>query len=160
MKVKDITYLHPFIVKVARGFGSDYPEDVAQNVWIKLLEMEEKEGNIDRIVYEDGTINTFYIFKMTRTATVDEMRMEKRHAEIRDSLILNEDYDPRLKEVYEAFKILDAQDLVNDIGFFRDWAETDATERGLAKKYGVSRHKIRTKLLLTKKKILDIVNQG
>ena len=72
-------------VRMATYLGSDTPEDVVQEMYLKLCEMPDI---VERIEYKANQVNTFYIFSIIRSKIVDAHRKESR--EQYDELL----YDP------------------------------------------------------------------
>lgn len=75
MKVKDIQNRHKEFLSIARycGMDEDTAKDVVQDTFLKLLEIEGREGSIDRITYK-GNLNMVYVFNMIRNASIDILK--------------------------------------------------------------------------------------
>lgn len=107
--------------------GATMPEDVVQEMYLKLAIIQGDEGNLNRFEYKTGVVNTMYIFKIIQSKIVDEHRQkkhqvyddvlfnpissldeaEKSYAELMDSVrdvidTLNE-YDQMLLELYFVY---------------------------------------------------------
>lgn len=72
MKVKDITYLRDEMIKIAlyKKIDIETANDIVQDVFYKLCKMEQRDGNIDRIVWK-GKLNMVYIFNMIHNRAYD-----------------------------------------------------------------------------------------
>lgn len=104
-------------IKLARYFGADdhEVEDVVQNFYLKIVEMKDRDGNLDRITHYSGGINSIYIFKIIQTCTIDVKRELKRSQIVEEPE--DEMPDPELIESeYEKLmaKIKDVIDGMND----------------------------------------------
>lgn len=79
MKVTDILHLREKLIGIARYHNAtqEEAEDVVQDVYIKLLEIEDKEGNIDRLTYK-GKINMVYLFNTVRNRVYNIKRITNR----------------------------------------------------------------------------------
>lgn len=88
MKVKDVTNMYQDLLKIAKYHGVDYEDaqDIVQDLFVKLTEIEKKEGNLNRLTYK-GKINTVYLFNAVRNITLNKIRSKKNNIRIID------DYD-------------------------------------------------------------------
>lgn len=64
------------------GARWDDVDDVVQTMYVKLLEIQQKEGNLNRMQLPNGGINTLYVFKILQSAVVDQYREQKKQIEI------------------------------------------------------------------------------
>jgi RNA polymerase sigma factor (sigma-70 family) len=109
------------------GARWDDVDDVIQIMYLKLLEIEEREGNINRMVMHNGKVNPLYIFKILQSAVIDQYRdeqkqvvieyiehpieppdeMEHRHAELMDEIkaIIDtfHEYEQMMLELYFVY---------------------------------------------------------
>lgn len=69
-----IAQRHNEWVKMASYLGAETPEDVVQDMYLKLCEEPEM---LQRVGYKDG-VNTYYIFTILRSKIVDAHRKSKR----------------------------------------------------------------------------------
>ena len=78
MTVLDVYRYQPDLVRISNYLTSDSEAaaDAVQNLYVKLCEMECKEGNLDRIFYK-GKLNMVYVFAALRTILADEYRATK-----------------------------------------------------------------------------------
>ncbi len=61
MKVDDVVYLSYQMIDMAlfNGATPEEAEDVVQDVFLKLCEIQEKEGNLNRLMYKDEPNKSF-----------------------------------------------------------------------------------------------------
>lgn len=76
----DISKRHKEWRKMAFYLGAtdDNVDDILQDFYIKIFEIETNEGNLNRIVGENGKIQTMFIFKIIQSKVVDEFRKQKK----------------------------------------------------------------------------------
>lgn len=75
LSIEVIAARHSEWVKMANYLGSDTPEDVVQEMYLKLCEDSEL---LQRIEYKKGEVNSWYIFSILRSKVVDAHRKTKR----------------------------------------------------------------------------------
>lgn len=109
------------------GARWDDVDDVVQIMYIKLLEIEQREGSIQRMALPNGNINPLYVFKILQSAVIDQYRedkkqvvieyiehpieppdeMEHRHAELMDEIKVVIDgmheYEQMMLELYFVY---------------------------------------------------------
>lgn len=64
------------------GARWDDVDDVVQIMYLKLLEIEQREGSIQRMALPSGQINTLYVFKILQSAVIDQYRDEQKQVVI------------------------------------------------------------------------------
>ena len=76
----DIAKRHVEWVKISKYVGAKPDEigDIIQTMYLKLGEIQLKEGSLDRFANYNGTINTIYLFKMIHNAFIDIKRAENK----------------------------------------------------------------------------------
>ena len=76
----DIAKRHVEWVKISKYVGAkaDEIDDIVQTMYLKLAEIQLKEGSLDRFANYNGTINTIYLFKMIHNAFIDIKRAENK----------------------------------------------------------------------------------
>lgn len=81
LKLKDIAAQQDKWVKMALYIGArwDEADDMVQSMYLKLAEIEAKEGNLNRIKAGEG-VNTMYVFKTLQSCVMDVYRLEKKQA--------------------------------------------------------------------------------
>ena len=79
MVVKDILNLYPKLIDIARYHNAttEEAEDVVQDVYLKLQEIEKEEGDLDRLTYK-GKINMVYLFNTVRNMVYNKKRHTNR----------------------------------------------------------------------------------
>lgn len=124
--IEDIAKRHKEWVKMANYLGADFPEDVVQDMYVKLC---EDIHLVERIEYKVGEVNTFYIFSILRSKIVDAHRKTKREnydellfdpilppdeceheyeglmANIKTTIDKMSDYDQMLLELHFVYKL-------------------------------------------------------
>jgi RNA polymerase sigma factor (sigma-70 family) len=95
--IEMIAQRHSEWVRMASYLGSNYPEDVVQEMYLKLCENPDM---LARINYKENEVNTFYIFSIIRSKIVDAHRKESR--ESYDELQFDPIESPEISEyIYE-----------------------------------------------------------
>lgn len=126
LSIQDIAKRHKEWVKMANYLGADFPEDVVQDMYLKLC---EDIHLVERIEYKAGEVNTFYIFSILRSKIVDAHRKTKREhydellfdpilppdecereyeklmANIKTTIDKMSDYDQMLLELHFVYKL-------------------------------------------------------
>jgi len=75
--IHHIAQRHCEWLKMARALGGgDMSEDIVQEMYLRLLEKQSEGFEIRNIEYK-GQVNTFYIFTVIRSITVDGQRRTK-----------------------------------------------------------------------------------
>jgi len=64
MRFSDVAKLRPDFIRIACSIGAskDEAEDIVQELLIRLLEIDRREGNLNRLT-KDGKLNMSYIFR-------------------------------------------------------------------------------------------------
>ena len=78
--LEDIAKRHVEWVKISKYVGAkpDEIDDIIQTMYLKLGEIQLKEGSLDRFANYNGTINTIYLFKMIHNEFIDIKRAENK----------------------------------------------------------------------------------
>ena len=96
LTIKDFIPLEEEIRGMVIHLGSNSVHDAVQDVFVKLLEIERKEGNLNRIEY-NGMPNKSYVYLIARSVVVTEQREaakdEKRNKAFLQSIEAREDID-------------------------------------------------------------------
>ena len=126
--------------------------DLVQLMFIKLMDIERKEGSLERITYKDE-INTYFCYRILFTLFLDYKRQRVRHdnlftpiEDLKCSIAL--EYDPNesalAEEEYyekqsELLKEVEEADLHwYDAQLLREYGMSDKSLRQLAKETGIS----------------------
>lgn len=155
MKNLNINNTTFFMIGAAKSLGAEHAEDVVQEVWIRLIGMDRKEGGLERIMYLDGELNIAYLYKMVRTEVEEERRRTIMYNNMKDAYICNNEKDPRINDIYEIFKFIDKDDLE----FFIEYIEDSESERSMAEKHSITKHAARRIISNVRKKISKYLNQ-
>lgn len=107
-----ISKQHDKWVDIVRSFGMyNYPEDIVQNMYIKIHKWNGKYDN--SIMYNDTEVNEYFIFKVLRNLFLDYHRTKKVSTEITFTEPLKSDisqyiskfeYEQRLKLIKDEIK--------------------------------------------------------
>lgn len=156
MLVKDITHLHKELVEIARSYGEPYPEDTIQDVWIKLMEIEHKEGCLDRLLENDCSINKNYLYTMIKHSLIDKKRVYKNHSSLEEEeeeiikLSIQQENKDKYNLLIEIIARLSKANRHIILSYTQDILET---ERSLAKKFGISNATMHRKLYRIRQRI-------
>jgi len=110
VEVKDITHMYLKFVDMATYHGATLQdaEDSVQDLFIKLLGIQQKEGNIDRLEYK-GSVNMVYIFNALRGIVYNKHRSNNRTAdrEIWVGELVDHQQTMHITEVQDRLKTMD-----------------------------------------------------
>lgn len=84
----------------------DMIDDVIQEMYVKILEIERKEGSLERIE-NDGEVNKFYVFKIIQSCVVNEFRRQNRYVNEEIELVnvsKNDKEEHKYAELMETIK--------------------------------------------------------
>jgi len=142
---------------VKKSTGNLFAEDAVQDTWIKLLNYEKENGNLDGLLNNNKGVFQFgKLLFITRNQAIDNERKEKKHKEKRveadltgfignGSLITNRVFAD------EAFRILDTLSDI-DRELFLEYMDT-LNMAQMAKERNVSRQYMFKKVKTIKEKI-------
>lgn len=107
MRVKDVANMYQDLLKIAKYHGVDYEDaqDIVQDLFVKLTEIENKEGSLDRLTYK-GKINTVYLFNAIRNITINKRKYSDRNLQIEKDSVIPE-FTIQTTEIKEHLKTLD-----------------------------------------------------
>lgn len=65
--------------KLAQYCGADAEEvdDIVQNVYLKIAEIQFRDGSLAKLTHYSGGLNMIYIFKIIQTCTIDQKRAQR-----------------------------------------------------------------------------------
>ena len=132
--------------------NEELSNDLVQLMFVKLLDIERKEGSLDRIKYKDE-INTYFCYRILLTLFADYTRQKTRHEklfvyieDLKGAISL--EYDPNesalAEEEYhekqaQLIKEVEAADLHwYDAQLLKEYGMSDKSLRQLAKETGIS----------------------
>lgn len=81
MNTSDVTNLYQDFIKMAYRVGAseDQASELVQEFFLKLAEIELKDGSLDRLI-KNGTINRGYVYKALRNMLLNLKKHESRFA--------------------------------------------------------------------------------
>lgn len=156
MKVKNVLGQHNEIVRMAAKMGSRNPEDIAQEIWIKLLKVEEREGDIDKFDFE-GRLNYHSIKlliknelkKERRDNTVDIDEIE----DIPEEELITIDQETKLEEAMLSLP-------KEDRDLFMRYAINEDTQEEISDDLGVSQKTVSRKIEKIRKFLVTKMNKS
>lgn len=86
MTVLDVYRYQADLQRIARWHSPDDPEaaaDALQTFYLKLCEIEQREGNLDRLFY-NGKLNMVYVFTSLKNILIDIYRVGQRFEPLPD----------------------------------------------------------------------------
>ena len=60
------------------GATAQNVEDIIQDFYIKIIEINSADGNLNRITGENGKLHTMYVFKIIQSNVVNDFRAKKK----------------------------------------------------------------------------------
>jgi len=107
MTVENIVYLRQKMIDIAKYHNAtnEEAEDVTHDLFIKLKEIEIKDGNIDKIFYK-GNVNMVYIFNAIRNMVYNIKNKTNRSVCI-DDIIPMSTHEPSLVDIEVQEQLLD-----------------------------------------------------
>ena len=111
----DIAKRHVEWVKISKYVGAKPDEigDIIQTMYLKLGEIQLKEGSLDRFANYNGTINTIYLFKMIHNAFIDIKRAENKVIPHQDQF--NPVESPEMAEMAHLDLMGDVKKAIDDL---------------------------------------------
>jgi RNA polymerase sigma factor (sigma-70 family) len=140
--LSEVCKRHNEWVKIVTSFGTEYAEDIVQEMYLKLHNSKHK----NKIIQEDGCVNTFYIWVILRNLYYDLLKSKKINYISIDnylnlSLYVNseESYKYKAQNKIEQ-KIQEEVDKWHwyDIKMFNLYRESELSMREIAKETGIS----------------------
>ena len=105
--IDEITARHNEWRKMAFYLGAttDNVDDVIQDFYIKILEINETDGNLQRITGENGKLQTYYVFKIIQSIVINGIRAKKK--DIFDENYIDENENDYIKiEINDSYSFL------------------------------------------------------
>jgi len=143
VKIKDVIDLYNGILKFVRNFSSNFYKDITQDIYIKLIEEERANGNINKFVVtnKSGKYQLDLYFLKYETIKLVRKYNEKKIEYI-------DEYDTEIPE-NEDYLYLEYHDFVKEIvnnlknginkSIFIDSYYNNLTYRKIAQKYDTSK---------------------
>lgn len=157
---------HEDWLNMARKLNAEHPEDIVQEMYLRLNKYVD---NADRICYDHNEPNTFYIYCTIKNLIINEYKDAERHPvmlsaeEIRqhsDNLLHTEDYDHETDEVLEAIESEIDQWYWYDRDMFNLYFKGDMSMRKLSQETRISTSSIFNTIKNGKEKIKHALNKA
>jgi DNA-directed RNA polymerase specialized sigma subunit len=83
---------HKEWIKIAIYFGADVESasEIVQQMYLKLGEIQIKEGNLNKLINYNGAINTVYVFKVLQNLFYDSKKVKEIGADYIDNTYIND----------------------------------------------------------------------
>ena len=149
---------HKEWIKIVIYFGSDIESanEIVQQMYLKLGEMEIKDGNLNKLINYNGAINTVYVFKVLQNLFYDSKKVKQ----IGLDYIDNEYEVDNIDEVEHEYHIVLAKMKVVILSFneydqmlLELYFVHDRSLREIAKRTGIGIHSIFNTIKNAKEKI-------
>ena len=131
---------HKEWVKIVTTFGTDYPEDIVQEMYLRL----HKYGQSEKVINETGEVNLFYIWTLLRNCWHDSNKLNKLEFISIEGFHYLPDNETNL-EKHEAFnrleKLIDTESKTwhhYDKMLFDIYRKKTISMRGIAKETNIS----------------------
>jgi RNA polymerase sigma factor (sigma-70 family) len=145
--LNDIAKRHIEWIKIAKYLGAnrDEVDDMVQTMYLKLGEIQIKEGSLNRFANYNGTINTIYLFKMLHNAFIDIKRAENKTIPYQDQF--NPVESPEMAEMAHMDLMGEVKKAIDDL---RDYDQMllelhfvyGHSMRDIEKKTGIPTHSV------------------
>tara|TARA_R110002020_G_scaffold338579_2_gene553887 strand:+ start:1324 stop:1839 length:516 start_codon:yes stop_codon:yes gene_type:complete len=106
LTINDFIPLENEIKAMVTHLGSKSPEDSVQEVYMKLLNIQDKEGNLDRIEYK-GKPNKSYLYLIARSVVVTEHREAAKDVKRGEAFLQSLDSAEDMEYILEREEMLD-----------------------------------------------------
>ena len=155
----DVYHYQADLTRIARWHTTDTEAaaDAVQTLYLKLCEMEIKEGNLDRIFY-NGKLNMVYIFSAIRNIIINEIRAAKNLEPLQDQEPEPETEDELTTDemcrcVKDELNRMREYDRLLTITFYSQ----NHSIRSMSKEVGISARNIHYTLTRVKKQIKSVI---
>lgn len=130
-------------------------EDIIQDFYIKIIEINSADGNLNRITGENGKLHTMYVFKIIQSNVVNDFRAKKKD-------IFNENYTDENEVDYIQIELTDSySDLMAEIKNVIDgMREYDQMLLELYFVYGFSFREIERRTSIPTRSVFNIVKNA
>jgi DNA-directed RNA polymerase specialized sigma subunit len=83
---------HKEWIKIAIYFGADVESasEIVQQMYLKLGEIQIKEGNLNKLINYNGAINTVYVFKVLQNLFYDSKKVKEIGLDYIDNTYIND----------------------------------------------------------------------
>jgi RNA polymerase sigma factor (sigma-70 family) len=103
LTLERIASRHKEWIKIAIYVGAN-PNNVAdavQDMYLKLAEIQEKEGNLERITNLSGDVNTVYIFKLLTNESIKTHKKDSKTIELPNDIDISDSNNNVPEEAYQ-----------------------------------------------------------
>lgn len=110
LTLTDIAHRHKEWLKIATYLGcvDDESDEVVQQMYLKLGEIQAKEGHLTRIENYNGEVNTVYIFKVIQNLVTDikkkDHKVEYHENIVSEESITNETSETEYQQLIDKIK--------------------------------------------------------
>jgi predicted DNA-binding protein YlxM (UPF0122 family) len=152
---------HKEWIKIVTTFGSDFPEDIVQEMYIRL----HKYGQKEKVLNESGEVNLFYIWSMLRNVWGDANKLNKIEFISLEDVFNVKDHDDNLKkhEALQRINKLIEKEMSNwhfyDKKLFEIYRNTDLSIREIANEVDINYTSIFHTLKRCKKRLQEAVGE-
>ena len=159
--LEKVSKQHNEWVKIVTTFGCEFPEDIVQDMYLRV----HKYGQKEKILNESGQVNLFYIWSILRNAWGDSNKMNKIEFISIESLF-NVEADQDYLDKHEAFNKIES--LIDeetkswhfyDKKLFDIYRNTDLSMREIAEQTNISLKSIFNTLKNCKERIKENVGE-
>jgi len=148
---------HKEWLKIVIYFGADSEtaKEIVQQMYLKIGEIELKEGNLKRFINYNGAINTVWVFKVLQNLYIDSTKKK----EYKSQIYIEYDEQPLDEQELEYHEILSKMQVV--ILSFNEYEQMllelyfvhDRSLREISKRTGIGVHSIFNTIKNVKEKI-------
>lgn len=137
------------------GATTDNVDDIVQDFYIKILEIEETDGSLQRITGENGKLQTYYVFKIIQSVVINGIRAKKK--DIFDENYIDENENDYIKiEINDTYSIL----MVEIKSVIDNMREYDQMLLELYFVYGFSFREIERRTSIPTRSVFNIVKNA
>lgn len=137
------------------GATTDNVDDIVQDFYIKILEIEETDGSLQRITGENGKLQTYYVFKIIQSVVINGIRAKKK--DIFDENYIDENENDYIKiEINDTYSIL----MVEIKAVIDNMREYDQMLLELYFVYGFSFREIERRTSIPTRSVFNIVKNA
>lgn len=152
---------HKEWVNIVTTFGTDYPEDIVQEMYLRL----HKYGQTEKVLNEKGEVNLFYIWTLLRNCWHDSNKSNKLEFISIEALhnIINSEGNLEKHEAFDRIEnLIDAESKTwhhYDKMLFDIYRKKTISMRGIAKETNISLKSIFNTLKHCKQRIKQNVGE-
>lgn len=137
------------------GATTDNVDDIVQDFYIKILEIQETDGSLQRITGENGKLQTYYVFKIIQSVVINGIRAKKK--DIFDENYTDENENDYIKiEINDTYSVL----MVEIKAVIDNMREYDQMLLELYFVYGFSFREIERRTSIPTRSVFNIVKNA